>query len=233
MKIKEIRLAKSFFLMLLFLAGISMAALGQNEKNEYSQMERIQDENDFYYMKVYDVIGDYPEFNYKYVYENGDLQKVLISGVSDMNDKKRLEVWLYDLRKNKDLIQNIPTRTGIYYSVDEEAQPKNDLKGIYDKIQNNLMYPDKAEDKGVEGTVYVQFVVDSNGDVVYAQATEDIETPYSASVEAFKKEAIKAVKKTSGEWEPAEVNNVDVASWVVLPVNFDFQKDPSIPALIR
>ncbi|MFW5656789.1 MAG: energy transducer TonB [Bacteroidota bacterium] len=216
-----------------FSLGLIFSLSAQENGNNYRQLEKVQEENDFYYMKVYDIIMEYPEFSYEYEYENDELQNVIVYGVTDEKDRERLEVWLYDLRANKDMIQNIPTRTGIYYSVEEEAEPKNELKGIYNVIMNNINYPDEAEDKGVEGTVYVQFVVDSKGDVVYAQASEDIETPYTQAVDEFKKQAIEAVKATSGEWEPAEIDGHDVASWVVLPINFEFKKDPAIRAMIR
>jgi hypothetical protein len=43
---------------------------------------------------------------------------------------------------------------------------------------------------------------------------------------------IDALKTTSGKWEPAEVEGVDVSSLMVVPVTFDFRKHPFIPVLL-
>ena len=45
----------------------------------------------------------------------------------------------------------------------------------------------------------------------------------------LKEEARQAVLATSGGWEPAMVNGKPVASWVVVPVIFKMEPDPTLP----
>jgi len=52
-------------------------------------------------------------------------------------------------------------------------------------------------------------------------------------LEDLEEQAIRAIKATKGKWKPAEVDNVEVASLSVLPITFDFQTNPTLPALIR
>lgn len=233
MKTLKINFKKIVLLSGVLLLPLSMIIHAQKGDKDFSDLEKMQDKNEDIYVEIYRLIDEYPEFNYKYVYNDGELEEVIVEGVDDKTDAKRVEVWLYDFKRNKEMMKNIPTRTGIYYSVDKEAEPENGYREMYSQIQEELTYPEGAKDAGVEGNVYVKMVIDSQGEIAYITAAEDIETPYSNWVEDLKNEAVDAVKTTSGNWEPAEVNGKDVASLAVVPVIFNFKKDPALPALVR
>lgn len=130
-------------------------------------------------------------------------------------------------------MKNVPTRTGIYYSVDKEAKPVDGHEHLYELLQSNLEYPEEAKKWGVEGNVYVQFVVKRNGQIGHIQATEDIESSRESFVEDLKNAAIKAVKATSGEWDPAYVNDIPVESLAVLPVEFRIDPHRSLPVIVK
>jgi hypothetical protein len=99
--------------------------------------------------------------------------------------------------------------------------------------QSNLDYPEDAKEWGVEGNVYVKFVVDSNGDISHADTVEDIDSDVSRFVTEMKENAKKAVMSTSGEWEPAVAHGQEVASWVVLSVSYQIEPNPALPVFIR
>lgn len=223
----------NFILSILILIMSTSAMFAQSDSDEdFKTMENLQNENEDYYLKIYRVVDNYPDFTYKYVYNNDMLKEVIVSGVDNTMDRKRLEVWLYDLNKNRMDMNSIPTRTGIYYSVDRMARPKAGFKAFYHELKSDLTYPEAAKEAGVEGLVFVKFVVDSNGNVAFIKADEDIEASNPEYAEMLEKEAINIVKSTSGEWEPAEVDNRAVASWIVLPVKFDVRQDPFVHPLL-
>ena len=198
-----------------------------------SQELKAQDEVTDTYIKVYDVIEGYPDFTYTYHYENGDLADVTVKGIPDGQDKKSVETLLIDLKEQQIAMTDKTDAQGIYLYTQQEATPEDGYEAFYDNLYDNLSYPDDAQSKGVEGNVYVRFVVDQNGEIKHANAVENIETPYGVAVTKMKQEAVEAVERTSGNWEPATVNGVPVSEWVVLPVEFEFKINPALKAPIR
>ncbi len=65
----------------------------------------------------------------------------------------------------------------------------------------------------------MKFTVDMNGEIRNLQAKADFDAP-----EEIKKEMVfeakRAFKNIDQTWEPAEINNFEVAQWIVLPVRF-------------
>lgn len=196
-----------------------------------SDMEKIQDENMDYVRQIAKIVKDYPAFSYSYEIEDGEVVDVNVTGVEDVIDKKKLEVMLFDLKSNKNMIKNKPNRIGVFYSVDEPAEyaGEDELDRV---IQSNLKYPEGAKDWGVEGTIFVKFVVDENGEIPFATTSSNVETSIERYLKDLRKQAVSAIKATSGNWEPGTVDGVEVASFAVVPVTFDFEKNPSIPTLI-
>ncbi len=218
---------------MLMLAFVPASAQKNNMMGSNSDMEKIQDQNMEYLKKINEIIKDYPAFSYSYKFDNGKLSDVVVTGVDNEIDRKKLEVYLFDLKSNKNMIKNQANRVGVFYSVDKEAQFKNGRDALQSQIQSNLKYPEDAKNWGVEGTIYVKFVVNADGKIPYATTDTNIETSRESYLKELERQAVSAVKSTSGEWEPAEVEGVDVASLAVVPVTFDFEKNPTLPALIR
>ena len=78
-------------------------------------------------------------------------------------------------------------------------------------LRNNLRFPDEAAEIGVEGFVYVQFIVDVEGnvsDVVAVSGPKELQA-----------EAIRVIKK-SGKWTPAIQNGHKVKSYKKQPLGF-------------
>jgi len=72
------------------------------------------------------------------------------------------------------------------------------------------VYPEIAQEAGIEGTVYIQFFIDDKGNV--AEACVSIGIPNTGLNEA----AIDAVKKS--KWKPAQQGGENVGTWQMLPV---------------
>lgn len=203
------------------------------KKNDFEKIEYLQSENMDYMRKIYKIVEDYPAFAYSYDLEDGELRSVSVTGVEDELDKKRLEVYLFDLQSNKNMLKNKPNQIGVFYSVDDKAMYEDGSQELQDELGRSLEYPENAEDWGVEGTIFVKFVVDENGEIPFATTSTNIDSSADMFVEDLEQQAIDAIKETSGEWEPARVDGVKVPSLAVAPVTFDFQKNPALKTLIK
>ncbi len=199
---------------------------------DYSELEKLQDENMSYLEQIYKIVKDYPAFAYQYHYKDGKLLKVTVKGVDNDLDRQRLQVAIFDLKTNRNKMKNKRNRIGVFYSPDKEAKPEGGYEDLKLSLQKYLEYPEMAKDWGAEGTVYVRFVVDEDGEIAFINATEDLETSQEYLIRDLKQEAIAAVKSTSGEWIPAKVDGVPVSSMEVIPINFDFKKNPVVPVLL-
>jgi len=209
-------LSLSFFLV--------FAAFAQDKGSmTYSEIEKTQEDIEAMYVQIYDILEEYPKANYTYVYEDGDVTEVNIMNLPDNRDSKQLQVYLMDITEMKQELANQKNRVGIYYMAETEPKPKMGFEEFYDKLHADLTYPKEAKDNGVEGTVFVRFVVDDDGNVDHLSATENIETSYNWLIDDLKKEAKQAVAATSGEWKPAEIGGIPVAQYAVIPVQFKLE----------
>jgi TonB family protein len=77
---------------------------------------------------------------------------------------------------------------------------------------NNVKYPEEAREKKVQGTVYVQFVVDPTGAIVNPKVVESESGLLSV-------EALRAVNNMP-KWIPGENGGQKVAVMMTLPVSF-------------
>lgn len=230
-KFKKRSLAKIFSLFIFFAFMAIPAFTTAQEKMKAGDLENLQDENMEYMSQIYSIVKDYPAFSYTYTIDDGEVVDVTVTGVDNDLDQKRLEVMIFDLKSNKNMLKNQPNRLGVFYSVDDEATYNG--TDLDNEILENIEYPEGAENWGVEGTVFVQFVIDENGEIPFATTSENIETSIELYVEDLEEQAVDAIKATSGSWEPAEVEGVDVPSLAVMPITFDRERNPTLGAYIR
>ena len=73
-------------------------------------------------------------------------------------------------------------------------------------------YPEIAQEAGIEGTIYIQFFIDDQGNVTEAWVQKGI--PNTGLDEA----AIKAVRKS--RWHPARQRDKKVGVWITIPIDF-------------
>ena len=226
---KNINILTLFFVFLL----IQSTVYSQQESLSQSELEEMQDVNMNYLFQINEIVKDYPAFSYSYSMKDGNLEDVTVTGVDHGIKRKQLEVILFDLKSNRNKMKSSANRLGVFYSVDKEASFEGGEDALENTVLDNIKYPDGARNWGLEGTIFVRFVVDANGEIPYASTTSNVDTSVEIYLEDLEEQAIRAIKATEGEWEPAEVENVKVASLSVLPITFDFEKNPTLPALIR
>jgi protein TonB len=82
-------------------------------------------------------------------------------------------------------------------------------------LQNRIIYPEAAKQKKIEGVVYIEFVINSDGKVTKAKVLRGVNPALDA-------EALKYVQKLP-DWDPGMNNGTPVSVKKVLPVRFKLQ----------
>jgi len=98
-----------------------------------------------------------------------------------------------------------------YYNRTETAPAYNGSLDSY--ITDHIEYPQDAIDNNVEGTVYVQFGVDENGNISHV-STLGKKIGYGLEDEAVK------VVSNMPKWTPGQVKGKNVKTWRTLPITY-------------
>ncbi|MFC2115741.1 energy transducer TonB, partial [Bacteroidota bacterium] len=88
-------------------------------------------------------------------------------------------------------------------------------EGFRSWIAKNLRYPEIAAENGISGKVYVQFAVNSKGQVVDAVVVRGVDP-------ALDKEAVRVVM-SSPKWAPGKQRGKAVKVQFTFPINFVLQ----------
>ena len=84
-------------------------------------------------------------------------------------------------------------------------------------IEKNTKYPETSKEKGIQGTVYVGFVIDKKGKVGNVKIVTSVS-------EELDKEAIRVISSMP-DWTPVENNGKKIKVKYIIPVNFKLFKD--------
>ena len=90
-------------------------------------------------------------------------------------------------------------------------------ESLIEFISQNISYPEAARESRIEGTVYVNFIIDEVGNVVNPSIVRDI----GAGCGEVALSVIKAMPK----WEPAIHEGENVKVKLNLPINFNLKSD--------
>jgi periplasmic protein TonB len=85
-------------------------------------------------------------------------------------------------------------------------------------LNKNLQYSPDAQDRGIQGTVLVQFVVDKDGNV------SDVQAISGPAEGGLKEEAVRVIRK-SGKWTPGVQNGRYVKSYKRQPIIFQISTE--------
>jgi len=86
---------------------------------------------------------------------------------------------------------------------------------FYKYLGKNVKYPTMEAEQGIEGRVFVEFVVDKDGGITEVRAVRGVSP-------GLDKEAIR-VMKASPKWAPGKQNGRAVKVRYVIPINFDLR----------
>jgi len=97
--------------------------------------------------------------------------------------------------------------------VDEYPEFTGGMKAFAKYMERNLRYPSQAQDDGVQGKVFVSFVVEKDGSITDVKVLRGI--GYGCDEEAMK------VIKKSPLWKPGKNKGIPVRVRYNMPINFN------------
>ncbi len=99
----------------------------------------------------------------------------------------------------------------VFTKVEYEADYPGGQQGWINYLTSHLHYPDAAVKKNIEGTVVMQFIVNTDGKISDIKAL--------SGPAALKAESIRAIKE-SGAWVPAQQNGKKVRAYKRQPITY-------------
>ncbi len=109
-------------------------------------------------------------------------------------------------------VWTLPDAYGIFADSEVQPSPEGGMSAFYEYIRRNLRYPALPRQQGVEGKVFVQFVVETDGSLTNVEVIRGIGSGYD-------EEAVRVVRQ-SVPWNPGTQNGKLVKVRMVLPITF-------------
>ena len=119
-------------------------------------------------------------------------------------------------------IDHFPIAQGCDLSASADETQECAMQSIMRHISQNFQYPVLAEELGLEGRIFVQFVISKSGKVESAVVLRSIDTKnerQAAAVLEAEKEALAVVGSLPDFVQPAQQNGKAVAIQMVLPIS--------------
>ncbi len=235
--IKKIAMRYNFYIILVLLSIISLNLSSQIvDTSYYNKYNRITDKYNYNYYKIINQSEE--KLFIREFYKSGKLKNeeiYLTSGVKLKLKKLNKLIESGKIRRDGLFVGYDSTGTKIHesqYSNGEleygplffhesgdtlygnvDVKPEFlEKDGFRAFIANNLKYPEIAQKNGITGTVYVQFVVDKNGDVKYVKIVRGIDP-------SLDNEAMRVIK-LSPKWQPGILNKKPVGVIYTMPIVF-------------
>lgn len=90
-------------------------------------------------------------------------------------------------------------------------------QAMYSYIKENLHYPEEAMEEGIEGRVYIKFIVSETGAIKNVECVKAADT-------SLKAEAIRLVSSMP-QWVPGKQNGRAVNVYFTLPISFKLEHE--------
>lgn len=100
------------------------------------------------------------------------------------------------------------------HELQEQAEFMGGQKEFYKFLSENIKYPKMARRQGIEGTVYLEFVIEKSGELTDVKIKKPIANDGGCNDEAVR------VLKTSPKWKAAKQRGKNVRQKMVIPVKF-------------
>lgn len=112
--------------------------------------------------------------------------------------------------------QTKPDTSAVYTAVETQASFPGGVSEFGSFLAKNIRYPADARQKGIQGKVFVMFVVERNGSLSNIKVIRGV----SADIDA---EAIR-VLKISPKWMPGRQSGVAIRQQYTVPISFTLAK---------
>ena len=122
---------------------------------------------------------------------------------------------------------SISARQEKFLMVEKTAEFPGGIGKFYKYVMNNLKYPDVAKRNGIEGKVYLEFVINQDGSIddetvralTQAELSKVAKTINVTFDPDCQDEAVRLLRSCPN-WVPASIKNKTVRQRMVLPIAF-------------
>ena len=108
----------------------------------------------------------------------------------------------------------------VFNVVEEGATPIGGFPSYFKLVASEISYPTEAKDKGVEGAVFVEFVVSKEGKSSQHRIAKGIGS-------GCDEEALRVIQKLDIEWNAPKQQGIPVNQKLVIPVRFKLNNESS------
>jgi TonB family protein len=157
------------------------------------------------YAQVWDVQGD------ELLVNGSGQRKTIIS----FGNRVGTEIYVDSLLDSRFTIRSLEGDT-IYSKVDKPAEPKEGIQAFGQQLSKKIQYPVLAQMGGKEGVVFINFIVEKNGQLTGFR-------PVKSDGSTFEQKTIKNLERLA-PWNPAEFKGKKVKTEYTLPVRFKLEQ---------
>jgi protein TonB len=138
------------------------------------------------------------------------IEEIKISLDIEMTEQTKVE----EVTISKNLEESMPEEEAeeIFTIVEQQPSPAGGMAAFYDFVGQHLKYPQRASRMGVEGRVFVQFVVEKDGSLTDIQVVKGIGG-------GCDEEALR-VLTMAPDWNPGKQRGRPVRVRMVMPIMF-------------
>ncbi|MEM8964810.1 MAG: M56 family metallopeptidase [Bacteroidota bacterium] len=141
-----------------------------------------------------------------------ELHLKAFEGVASNSDYQKIENLLDRQKTLQGKLINLPDTDGVFAVVENMPTPEGGMREFYQYVGQNMKYPVQARRMGIEGKVFVQFVVNEYGELTDFQALKGIGA-------GCDDEAIRVLEEAPA-WNPGTTDGKPVPVRMVLPITF-------------
>lgn len=110
------------------------------------------------------------------------------------------------------------SKDGVYFVVEEMPEYPGGDEALRNDLVGSIKYPEEARKKGIQGKVYVSFVVDEQGKVTNAKIERGVEP-------SLDKESLRVVGELKS-WKPGKEKGKVVKVAYTVPINYALEAKP-------
>jgi protein TonB len=107
--------------------------------------------------------------------------------------------------------------TLLFYVIEEKPEFPGGQEALLTYIAKNTVYPDSAKENGIEGKVFISFVINKEGYVTRVKTIRSVHP-------LLDNEAVRVIESLP-QWKPGKQRGQYVNVQFQIPINFTLKKD--------
>lgn len=145
-------------------------------------------------------------------FENNNIDRKTLQHMFDVPERNKMGLILSTTENFHRLADLIKDVNEIFDIVEDQPAPVGGMSEFYKYIGNNMKYPNQARRLGIEGRVFIQFIVDKEGNLTNVKAVKGIGA-------GCNEEAVRVIENAT-KWVPGKQRGKTVNVRMILPITF-------------